>query len=250
MEKIRLTFAEGNRIYGTWELPVYWTIRFGQQDLMELYKKITPEFDSHLLDKIIPLKQNAMGHIIQEHFILRHLREGGYSIEDRNPNPLTYLNNQILSKMPCALKENDVITLPLLRRGQLVSLFIQFGISHSSDSYSTNPPQMQQLMQCSKTAEFFIVYWEEDLEFRKHFAVKTAKIEGNVSKPSPSGAKNLRPASEVPCPFCGNLYPVYCPKCKIWVCYDGEADTVKCPGCNRNYKLKDMIGDNVDIKTL
>lgn len=246
MEKIRLALAIGSEIICAWTTPVYWTMWFGKQDLLEMLKEDLKELDEQWFDKIRPIVRKENYNFVQEHFIIRRQAEGQYTIEDRNQPVLTYINNQPASKIPLKLQDGDVIAIPMTRYGQDESVFLQFKIVPSPQDSQNQ--QFGQLLQCSQTANLFMVYWEEDPSSRKHFAVRIEKLNSTRSPTNPSGVKNLRPASETPCPYCGNKYSVYCIKCKNFICYNGIDETLSCKGCKQKYSLKEEEGHDLDVK--
>ena len=244
MEKLKIVLGESGQVLGTWNLPVYWTLPFGRQDLLEMYKQGQIPFEESWFDPIVSTKRSDHFIFSKEHFIIRRKGSGHCTVEDRNSPPATYLNNVVVGKDAVKINENDVISIPLRRNGQLISLFLQLKY------FFTDPgSQVRQLHQCSNTGKMYLVYWEEEASSRRHFAVKTAKLEGNQDQTAQGNFKNLRPTGEVPCPHCGNMQSVYCVVCKEFICYDGHSETVKCAGCNNTYSLKEDHSGNVDVKS-
>jgi DNA-directed RNA polymerase subunit M/transcription elongation factor TFIIS len=105
-------------------------------------------------------------------------------------------------------------------------------------------------MICSKKGQKFAVHWEEEPSTKRHVAVSTEKIEPHIQNLPSAESKNLRPSSEIICPHCGNQHVILCMKCKMFMCYDGVAQKLKCPTCKVTYGLKDQVGGDIDIKTL
>ena len=209
---------------------VYWTLNFGSENLQQFFQDSETPADSSVFEHLRSVKVGSHGLFTQEHFIIHHLGEAQYSIEDRNKPPLTHVNNKLVSKA-VPLKPNDVIVVPIVHDGQDQSCYMQFDIMADDPSLTT----IKQLFQCSQNGEKFIVYWEEDQKARKHFATHTEKVPKGTKPPAEGNSKNLRPASEVLCPYCGNLNVGYCPKCKIYICMGSNTDTMKCAGCGTKY---------------
>ncbi len=245
IEKLKLTFALGQQVLGYYMVPVYWTKHIGKQDVQEVFKALYDKADESWFRKIKEIKKEGPFKTTQEHFIFKRIKDGEYTIEDRNKPPLTYLNNKQVGTHPKTLKDGDVIAIPLVKNNEDISCYIQVKLDRKKPKHSP----LKQLVQCQNTKKFFIVYWEEDPDSRHHFSVKIEEVVGDPEKLKTKGYKNLRMAAETPCPYCGNKHLIFCQKCKTFVCYDGIANKVKCPGCKKKYRLSDRDG-NIDIPTL
>jgi hypothetical protein len=245
MEVLEITLADNNQILASFDLPVYWTLYFSREDVERMLSECEIQIEPNMLQFITPMKTGRDGIVLAEHFIIRRLGDGKYTIEDRNKKPLTYVNGQAVGLKATPLNSEDVIALPIVRNGQTQSLLLQIRFEQAE----IHGEPIKQLTQCARTGKKFIVYWEEHAEMRKHFAVKVEPIIGNPPQKA-EGSKNLRPALEVPCPYCTSKDSVYCPKCKIWICMERGQDKWKCAGCGLTYKISEMRGHDVDIKTL
>ena len=94
----------------------------------------------------------------------------------------------------------------------------------------------------------FLVTWEEEPESRKHIATKIQAVSDDYTDSTSKGMKNLRAATEAPCPFCGNAHNTYCSTCKEFICYNGYDKVLKCVNCGKKYKFKDAVDFNFDVK--
>jgi hypothetical protein len=246
MEKIEFKVAERGKVLGSWLIPAYWTLNFGREDLERMFQESDFIVEPGMFDQIHKIRQGKFNKIDEEHFIIRRKEAGQYTIEDRNKPPITYVNEQLIKESPIRLNSGDIIAVPLVRGGILQSCLIQ--VSFFQDT-SPSPP-IKQLGQCARKGEKYLIYWVEDSESRNHFAEKTEKVPANTVIPKTQESKNLRPVSQVPCPYCGSMYSGYDPICKIYICHDGESEKWTCIKCKHTFRLSEMRGSNIDIKTV
>jgi hypothetical protein len=245
IEKLELTVADGSTVLGSFMIPVYHAVHFGREEVQHILEEAQIPIEKGLLDKIHETKFGKNNLVVEEHFIFRRKGDGNYTIEDRNHPPMTYINGSVVKDNPVPIKAGDVIALPLMRNNQMQSFYIQIGFSDEP----TVGKEIKQLIQCARTGKKFITYWVEDAETRKHFAIKTEPVT-SAEPMRMDEVKNLRPASQTPCHYCSSKFSVYCPKCKVFICFDEGHDKWKCAGCGLTYKTSEMKGSNIDIKTL
>ena len=147
-------------------------MHFGREDIEHIFHDAEAPIVEGMFDQIKPCKESANNVVTQEHFIIRRISDGNYTIEDRNSPAMTYLNNQLIGKSPVPLKAGDVITLPLVKNKSLQAFYIQVKFIDAP----INGAEMKQLHQCARTGDRFFVIWVEDEETRKHFAIRTEKL--------------------------------------------------------------------------
>ena len=54
IQRLILTFADGKKILGQMAMPIYYQWHFGQQDIIEVFSQLSPDFNESHFKKIIP----------------------------------------------------------------------------------------------------------------------------------------------------------------------------------------------------